>query len=217
VTQERDAGRLPPRPRTRSPEDKRRRILEAARGLFQEQGYGDTTTARIAEAAGVSEGTLFHHFGSKRGVLSAVAGSYGADLAQAMFGELRPGDRPDVGAIVRRVFDFVQENGNLHELLVLVEDPADWNEALHANRAVIIGALSAAFAQWARRGYIETERPAEAATLCFGLVESGLVECFVRGEGRDPEPLIAEATRLIEGGLRMDPADRGGAANRDRY
>lgn len=43
----------------------RQRLLEAALGLFEERGYAETTTAQIAEAAGVSEMTLFRHFPSK--------------------------------------------------------------------------------------------------------------------------------------------------------
>lgn len=168
------------------------------------------TAAEIAREAEVSEGIVFHHFGSKRGVLAAVSAAYGADLARAMFAGILPGGSPDVRDIIERVFEFVEANGNLHQLLVLVQDPADWNEALQSNRAVIIAALAAAFEEWARRGFIHTSRPREAAILCFGLVESGLTECFVRGDGTGAEALIDEAVRLIEGGLGV--AGRGGGA-----
>ena len=43
----------------------RQRLLEAALALFEARGYAQTTTAQIAEAAGVSEMTLFRHFPSK--------------------------------------------------------------------------------------------------------------------------------------------------------
>src|SRR6478735_8409223 len=39
--------------------------LEAARTLFAQQDYRNTTTKEIAEAAGVAEHLLFRHFGSK--------------------------------------------------------------------------------------------------------------------------------------------------------
>jgi AcrR family transcriptional regulator len=44
-------------------------ILDAATQLFAKRGFEATTTAAVAEAAGVSEGTIFHHFKSKDGVL----------------------------------------------------------------------------------------------------------------------------------------------------
>ncbi|HJK99070.1 MAG TPA: TetR/AcrR family transcriptional regulator, partial [Polyangiaceae bacterium LLY-WYZ-14_1] len=138
----RGKGSRPRRARTRSPEEKRHRILAAAQELFRERGYGEVTAAEIAREAEVSEGIVFHHFGSKRGVLAAVSAAYGADLARAMFAGILPGGSPDVRDIIERVFDFVEANGNLHQLLVLVQDPADWNEALQSNRAVIIAALA---------------------------------------------------------------------------
>lgn len=45
--------------------DKRRQILEAALTLCAEDGLQGAATARIAKAAGVANGTLFHHFPSK--------------------------------------------------------------------------------------------------------------------------------------------------------
>ena len=48
------------------------RILAAALALFSEKGYEDVSTKEIAARAGVAEGSLFHHFGNKKGLLTAV-------------------------------------------------------------------------------------------------------------------------------------------------
>lgn len=45
-----------------------RAILSTASRLFAAKGYGNTTTSEIAREAGVAEGTLYHHFGSKDGI-----------------------------------------------------------------------------------------------------------------------------------------------------
>jgi AcrR family transcriptional regulator len=45
-----------------------RAILATASRLFAARGYSQTTTAEIAREAGVAEGTLYHHFGSKDGI-----------------------------------------------------------------------------------------------------------------------------------------------------
>ncbi len=45
-----------------------RAILATASRLFAGKGYSQTTTAEIAREAGVAEGTLYHHFGSKDGI-----------------------------------------------------------------------------------------------------------------------------------------------------
>jgi AcrR family transcriptional regulator len=47
----------------------RARLREAALELYLERGYDATTTAQIAERAGVTERTYFRHFADKREVL----------------------------------------------------------------------------------------------------------------------------------------------------
>lgn len=51
---------------------KRSAILKAASRLFAEKGYSRTTTAEIAQAAEVAEGTLYHHFESKDGIFLTI-------------------------------------------------------------------------------------------------------------------------------------------------
>ncbi len=50
----------------------RRAILEAARSLFVESGYGTTTLQAIADAASVSVATVYATFGNKRTVLKEL-------------------------------------------------------------------------------------------------------------------------------------------------
>ena len=47
-------------------EERRQAVLEAACREFTRSSYRGTTTADIAEAAGISEPILYRHFGSKR-------------------------------------------------------------------------------------------------------------------------------------------------------
>ncbi len=52
--------------------DKRRQILDAALALCAEDGLQGAATARIAKAAGVANGTLFHHFPSKEVLIQSL-------------------------------------------------------------------------------------------------------------------------------------------------
>jgi AcrR family transcriptional regulator len=56
-------------------------ILTAAAELIGERGYKGTTTRVIAERAGVNEVTVFRRFGSKQGILRALAESWAAGMA----------------------------------------------------------------------------------------------------------------------------------------
>lgn len=64
--------------------DTRRKVLEAARDLFNEIGYDETTIRAIAERAGVSVGSVFTTFSSKADVLSQVMD----DRVDALYAEL---------------------------------------------------------------------------------------------------------------------------------
>ncbi|MEO3783613.1 helix-turn-helix domain-containing protein [Actinocorallia sp. B10E7] len=65
----------------------RERLLRAAADVFAEKGYDGTRVADIAAAAGVSNGTLYAHFGSKAELLVAALRVHGrrrlADLIAA--------------------------------------------------------------------------------------------------------------------------------------
>lgn len=62
----------------------RRKVLEAARDLFNEIGYDESTIRAIAEHAGVSVGSVFTTFASKADVLSQVMD----DRVDALYAEL---------------------------------------------------------------------------------------------------------------------------------
>lgn len=52
--------------------ERKRQILDQAKELFLRRGYRDTTTEKIAEAAGISEPVLYRHFESKKALFIAV-------------------------------------------------------------------------------------------------------------------------------------------------
>ena len=51
---------------------KKEKILAVALELFANEGYSATSTNKIAKEAGVSEGLIFRHFESKKGLLHAI-------------------------------------------------------------------------------------------------------------------------------------------------
>jgi len=58
--------------RRQQAEQTRERVLDAAAGLFEGRGYEGTSVAAVAEAAGVSEETVYARFGTKRTLLGEL-------------------------------------------------------------------------------------------------------------------------------------------------
>lgn len=76
----------------------RRRVLDAAAGLFVAQGYAGTTLREIAAAAGIKAGSIYHHFDSKEALFVAVLDD-GMQVMMDAFAETSTGlgDSPSVG------------------------------------------------------------------------------------------------------------------------
>ncbi len=63
----------------------RARLLRAAADVFAQRGYDGTRVADIAAAAGVSNGALYAHFGSKAELLVAAIRAHGRQLLADLF------------------------------------------------------------------------------------------------------------------------------------
>lgn len=63
-------------------EASRRQIVEAAGALFARHGYAGTSIAQVSKACGLPASSLYWHFGSKEGLLWAVAESMAVDFLE---------------------------------------------------------------------------------------------------------------------------------------
>ena len=68
-------------PRLKAPQ-RREQLLDVATKLFAKLGYEATTTAAIAEAAGVTEPILYRHFKSKQELFIAIVRAMSAHTLQ---------------------------------------------------------------------------------------------------------------------------------------
>lgn len=72
---------------------RRRHIAEAAAVCFARNGFEATTTAEICAAAGVSSGSLFHYFPSKKAIFLALF-EQDAEETAALLAQARTDDDP---------------------------------------------------------------------------------------------------------------------------
>ena len=109
-------GHMPgERLRDKKRDETRQRLLDAASRLFAEQGYDHTTSAQIAEAAGVTERTLFRHFDSKADLMLANWRSHAAALRAAMAAQPEDARPIDVVRAGLQVFAERLERGTEQE------------------------------------------------------------------------------------------------------
>jgi AcrR family transcriptional regulator len=77
--------------REQKKKDKLNRISQAARVLFHAQGFDATTTAQVAERAGIAEGTLFLYVTRKEDLLILAFTEEMAEVVAACFAAVEPG------------------------------------------------------------------------------------------------------------------------------
>ena len=64
--------------------DNRSKILSCALDLFSSYGYDAVGVQRIVESAHVTKPTMYHYFGSKKGLLNVLLETYFSELFQAV-------------------------------------------------------------------------------------------------------------------------------------
>jgi AcrR family transcriptional regulator len=101
-----------------------RKVLKAALSLFSRQGYRATSMRQIARRAGLSVGSLYHHFGRKETIFQKLLDEYWAVLLDPelplnrLFNEARfPEDLEAMAAEIERV---VAANAT-HILLIYID------------------------------------------------------------------------------------------------
>jgi len=178
-------------------------LVVAARGAFEERGYDGTRMGDIAEAAGVSHGTVYTWFPTKDAVLMAVVES----LVDGLYASLSTPEAADPRARIdlanRRYLDAYREHARLLEV---VEQAATTDETfrgvLAGLRAAHVERVAATIrhlqADGQARGDLDAH--AAAAALC-AMVEGFARHWFGRGETHDEVTAVATLTQLWAGAL----------------
>ncbi len=122
---------------------RRRQIIDAAVHLFIEKGFHKTTTRQIAQAAGLSIGSLYEYIESKEDVLYLVCDAIHAEIEQGVSDALnraRKGHN-SLAEVIREYF-LVCNRMNNHILLIYQETqslPPQWRKKVLENEVRITG------------------------------------------------------------------------------
>ena len=98
----------------------KKKVLLAALHLFANHGFHATTTAEIAHQAGVSEGTIYKYFGSKKELLTALLIPILTTVRDSFFGEIKHYDHLSdlVKFIIDNRISFVRDNFDLIKIVM---------------------------------------------------------------------------------------------------
>lgn len=108
-----------PPPRVRRTEERRRRILDAARARADADGWAAVTTRHLADSIGYTQPVLYGHFpGGKSEIMRAVALDGFAELAQVCRAAAGAHQgRRAVEGVARAYLDFAAAHPSLYEAM----------------------------------------------------------------------------------------------------
>src|ERR1700757_3084669 len=193
--------------RERKRQHTRQALINAAMGLFKQNGYQQTTVAEIAAAAGVSTKTFFNYFASKDEVLFPYL-SARIDAAAALIGQ--QGSDEAMADVLTRAMEHMladalttEVDGGLAavRLPMLMSEPAVQAATLHRYFLA-----ETQLAEALHRAYPDVlDPPAAAAAIgsVMGAALAAALVCLQRGDTTEQLQAAArDATRIATEGVR---------------
>jgi len=187
----------------------RRSLVDAACRLFARKGYADTSVQAIADAAGISRGSIAWHFGSKEGLLFAAVDRAFAEWEQEVLVKLLGAGRgpESLRQVVEAHLAFVRRNPDVVRLFfVLLFDALGPRTDLRARYGGIYERFRDYGRQWLRTardgGAIAADTdPGAAATAIIGALAGVTLQWFLDPERADLELSHVALAQLFERGF----------------
>lgn len=185
--------------------DNRSILLARALELWSERGYEAVGVQEIVEAAGVTKPTLYHYFGSKRGLLDALVDERSAGLKDALGrAAVYHGDLvATLEAVVRAYFDFAQANSPFYRLQLafwFAPSQSDEHRAILARNLNQHEALERLFEAAAiDHGNMRGRHRAYAATF-LGMINT-YIGLWLNGHASLDDQLVYQAIHQFQHGI----------------
>ena len=185
--------------------DNRSAILSHALRLFAARGYDAVGVQEIVDAAGVTKPTLYHYFGSKRGLLEALLQERAAPLQTAVRAAVvYPADVTlTLRNVVRAYFEYGRAEPTFNRMLWSMRyappdsEPFDAASRLHAEQLALLEGLFVQAAE--HHGNMAGRERAYAATLLATI--HAYLEAALNGTAELNEELLHQVVHQFMHGI----------------
>jgi AcrR family transcriptional regulator len=174
-------------------------LVGAARTLFGRRGYADVGTAEITEAAGVTRGALYHHFGDKLALFRAVVEAAEADLLSTVGTHVLATEVDDaMGAMRQGIRVFLDElrDPALQQIL-LTDAPAvlGWAAWRDIGQRAATGMVEGLLQMAVDQGQVAPQPLHPAAVVIMGAIDEASL--YVANSD-DPERARTEVLAVVD-------------------
>jgi AcrR family transcriptional regulator len=183
----------------------RERLLEAARAVFERDGYVSARVTDIADGADVAHGTFYTYFTSKEDVFHELALQAVEQLDRAAIGEPDL-DLPPTQAVRHVARRFLTAYRREAPIIALLEQVATFSDGLgevrNQLRERVIARGTRVIESYQQRGLADPELDALCAATALGsMVDNFAYVWIVLGAEFDEDVVVETIGRIWAGGI----------------
>ncbi|MCK4408781.1 MAG: TetR/AcrR family transcriptional regulator [Candidatus Eisenbacteria sp.] len=196
--------------------NKRERIIAAAAKLFGDKDYHDTTTAKIAESAGVAAGTIYIYFSSKEELLVAVfeefLGRHMDRLREGVEREKTP--REKLVRLLTLGLELMQDNPDSARIFLsqLRQSTKMITTVVKRSSRVYKDIIEDVLIECARSGVCRNANVHATASMLFGAFQSTVLDWVADECSYTLTDMTEELTEFVLYGMCCDRPEEEGAA-----
>jgi AcrR family transcriptional regulator len=181
-------------------------ILEAARALFVEKGFQDTSMGAIARRAEVVRATVYNNFRDKDAILAMIVQRYQqgyAAIPERLRGRLEAGESSFelIEATIREAFEWRMANAKIRPLLDLAKalpNNAAWNEANRAADDAMQRWIRSIFRRDEKRGVLHEGLNTQfAAAALYRMIDAALASSDVNASRATVRSTVRQLALLL--------------------
>ncbi len=168
----------------------RQRLLDAARGVFQQHGYVDATVEHIVSEAGVARGSFYTYFESKAEIFRQLAIEVDLEVTREVGTFERPVNADPVLNLElsnRRYLEVVKQNADVYALIDQVASfDARVKKGRLRSRQKHIRRVARSIERWQHDGYADPEvDPLTTAAALVSMLSSFAYWLYAGGDSYD--------------------------------
>ncbi len=149
----------------------RKHFLAIARKEFSNRGYYDASTADIVDISGMARGSLYYHFGDKKGLFRAVYEELMMEMQQAVRQAVEktqtPWDALMAGCLT--VLDLCTDN-KTRRIVIDVHTALTYQERLDVLNETLLFELMEILKRVIQDGYFKDYHTASLGLMIFGII-----------------------------------------------
>lgn len=152
----------------------RRIFLNIARKEFSTRGYYNASTAAIVEESGMARGSLYYHFGDKKGLFRAVYEELMTEMRDSVKKDVADAKDPWEAFITGglKILDFCTTD-EIRRIVIDVHTALSYRERLEVLQRTLLYELRAVLQGVYKMGYFKGHDPRSLSVMIFGILSEG--------------------------------------------